>query len=650
MIQWNFPPNNYGQVTGLNDAGIETFKGNPWVSLAREINQNSCDAKGDDISRPVEVHFTLEQIPVEQFPGREEFIQTLHLCSDYWKSNAKSVKFFRNALDIMNQDQIPFLKISDFNTTGLTGSMEDNRGGWHNLIKSVGSSDKGSKSGGSFGIGKHAPFACSDLRTVFYGTLDKEGVFAFQGVSKLVTHYGNNGEPTQGTGYYGQVERNKPIYNQDVLSKDFKRTVAGTDIFVAGFHWEEGWESKIIKSVLENFFLAILEQRLVVKVGGTIINSATISDLLLKHTKNDPESFSFKYHEAFTLSSRVHFYEDNFHGLGRLDLFVLPGKDMPKRVAMVRSTGMKIYDKGNFRTPFKFAGVLQAKGDLLNEFLRQIEPPTHTTWEPDRHDDPDYAKGIIKKLYAWINDKVKSISINEEAEELDVEGLSDHLPDIIGDEIGNSRVDILQEARGAGEKTAPKEIQIEVVKRRMVASVFSGIEEVTAGAEEAAGEYEKHTVDSDDNSDETPGDENEEQSSNDKKPPESKASDNEVTHSDDKNNKKPEDQGNQASKRKSLKLKHSRVFCTDATSGTYKISIMADENGLGYLGIKIVGEVGGEPAMIRTAVLEGMVEPIHVRSDGKIGPITFLKDSKCNIIITLQESLRCALEVSIHAN
>ena len=37
---WNFPSNCYGTLTGIGEAGIETFKGTPYRSLAREICQN----------------------------------------------------------------------------------------------------------------------------------------------------------------------------------------------------------------------------------------------------------------------------------------------------------------------------------------------------------------------------------------------------------------------------------------------------------------------------------------------------------------------------------------------------------------------------------------------------------------------------------
>jgi len=81
------------------------------------------------------------------------------------------------------------------------------------------------------------------------------------------------------------------------------------------------------------------------------------------------------YYQALISEDASHFYEDDFEGLGRVELRVLPGKDYPKRVAMVRSSGMKIYDKGHFQTPLRFAGVFVAKGEKLNALLNRWSRP-----------------------------------------------------------------------------------------------------------------------------------------------------------------------------------------------------------------------------------------------------------------------------------
>ena len=36
-IGWNFPNNNNGEIVGIGEAGIETFKGSLFSSLIREI-------------------------------------------------------------------------------------------------------------------------------------------------------------------------------------------------------------------------------------------------------------------------------------------------------------------------------------------------------------------------------------------------------------------------------------------------------------------------------------------------------------------------------------------------------------------------------------------------------------------------------------
>lgn len=647
MINWNFPPNNYGQVTGLNDAGIETFRGNPLDSLAREINQNSSDAKDESNSCPVEVHFNLLYVPSEHFPGKDKFVGILNSCSEYWKDNAKTEQFFRKALSIMELEKIPFLKISDYNTTGLTGADDGKREGWYNLIKSVGSSDKDSQSGGSFGIGKHAPFACSALRTVFYGTKEVgSSTEAFQGVSKLVTHLNEHEEPTQGTGYFGIVQKNRPITTTEDVNEIFRRSEYGTDIFIAGFNEKSGWEEKIIKSVLENFFIAILNEKLIVKVGETTINANSLSSLLEKYTKNDPDCLSYYYYEAYTLSNRYHFPNKDFLGLGEIDLFILPGKDLPKRVAMVRGTGMKIYDKDRFRTPFKFAGVMIAKGERINDFLRKIEPPTHSAWEPDRHDNPEEAKGIIKKLYGWINEKVRSITVGSNEEELDVEGLSQYLPDNgdtspkVQDQLGFSQYG------SEGEKAAPKDIEIEINYRKMKQIGFSGINEsfeayheIAVSAEDGGGTQESGKGSAEGSEKGSEGGNNKGQDENGNNEKDGVSMERELNEG-----------SNSINPSKNVRLVRYRIFCTDPDAAIYKISIQTDSDGSGYIGIKVIGEVGGEPAPIKSVITQDTRESLNVSKSGKIGPVSFYKDKKCDLIVTLEGSLRCALEVAIHAN
>ena len=52
---WRFPILDGGKKQGINDSGIATFAGSElYNNLAREICQNSLDAKDPEIDEPVE--------------------------------------------------------------------------------------------------------------------------------------------------------------------------------------------------------------------------------------------------------------------------------------------------------------------------------------------------------------------------------------------------------------------------------------------------------------------------------------------------------------------------------------------------------------------------------------------------------------------
>jgi hypothetical protein len=279
-IGWNFPANDDGQENGLNDPGIETFKDHPLASLAREVLQNSSDA-ADGSNKPVQVHFEKLEIPTSEFPGFAELKKTLQACAEYWKGSRSTEKFVKTALDVIAQDKLSILRISDFNTTGLVvGTKGDRTSDWFKLTKSVGASDKHAGKLGSFGIGKHATYACSDLRTVFYGTRDNAGATAVQGVAKLVSHKRDRTTTTQGTGYFGVKTGNKPMLDFDSLPSLFERKKTGADVYIMGFHDSPDWEARIIKSVIESFFVAIHTGRLIIKVGKTTVNDTSLSKLV----------------------------------------------------------------------------------------------------------------------------------------------------------------------------------------------------------------------------------------------------------------------------------------------------------------------------------------------------------------------------------
>ncbi|MHB8065879.1 MAG: hypothetical protein ACYDG2_25235 [Ruminiclostridium sp.] len=201
-VGWNFPSNNHGQLMGISESGIETFRGAPYSFLAREICQNSLDAKRD-VSKAVTVEFKKLYINNYNIPGYEQLKDALERCFIFWneRNNKKATDFFLKSCDVIHRENVCVLRISDFNTIGLRGSDKEYEiTPWQSLVKASGVSDKDGAAGGSYGIGKSAPFACSDLRTLFYSTYDIDDITATQGVSRLVSFEYKQGDVTQGLG------------------------------------------------------------------------------------------------------------------------------------------------------------------------------------------------------------------------------------------------------------------------------------------------------------------------------------------------------------------------------------------------------------------------------------------------------------------
>ena len=127
-IGWNFPNSNHGKVSGISEAGIETFKGSLYSSLAREICQNSLDASLDN-SKPVIVEFDLKEFNLKQDERISELENIFEKCREYW-TDKKTLTFINKAIKVLQEEKIRVLRISDFNTTGLTGSDKIRKSFW----------------------------------------------------------------------------------------------------------------------------------------------------------------------------------------------------------------------------------------------------------------------------------------------------------------------------------------------------------------------------------------------------------------------------------------------------------------------------------------------------------------------------------------
>lgn len=434
---WHFPSTIGGDINSINNAGLETFRGNALESLTREICQNSLDAVKDN-TKPVIVEFKDFTLDMNDFPNRDELINAFQSCETTWKDrNKKSEEFIERALSILHTDTMQVLRISDFNTKGLEGAKDAKLGSpWSSLIREAGSSNKGDSSGGSFGIGKSAPFLNSNLRTLFYSSYDIEAYESFIGVSNILSFKLPTNEVTVGKGYYTNNELSTAIPGQLHLDKSYQRMETGTDIYVTAFNPKTNWETEMVESVLYNFFITIWDNRLIVKVNDFEINKDNIIQLINELENNKDNQVLKDYAKILTSDRTIKIpypeknYKNNIHfKAGEAELYLFNGTDLNRKVLMTRKTGMRIFEQNRISGSISFTGILRITGKNMNTVFKEIENPEHNKWEPNRYEkDRKLADRIFADLRRFIRETVKELFQEKITKEMDAVGLGDFLP------------------------------------------------------------------------------------------------------------------------------------------------------------------------------------------------------------------------------
>ena len=475
MSKWFFPSRGYGEIEGFSNPGLEMFKGAPLRAMAREICQNSLDAKRKDKSK-VRIEFQREFIDINQFPGMTDLKNVLEKCKSFWiaQGDKKTIDFVNSGLKLLSQNKMFILRISDYNTTGLLGAFDDtNLTPWKSLVQGNAFSLKSSDSAaGSYGIGKAAPFVVSQLQTVFYRTLDEQGTIAAQGVTHLVSFQdeertaGNEDPIRRSTGYYGGDERNKPLRKIELLDQLNKRGETGTDLFVPGFdtsaHKLDDWKDDIIIELLENFLYAIYSGKLEVTIDDISLNKSTLNgniNKLLPKTKNVKAFYQvIDEDKEDVIEETKKFYE-----MGTLKLRLLYGQEMNKKVLVVRNSGMKIATIPKLPRGISYTGFLELQGEKLNSFFRGMEDPKHSSWEPGRHENPNLAKKHKETVENWVRDligeKIKEIS----GEEMDLN---------VGDFFNATDKDTVNNEEDKRENIVDKVKNIDIIQDEPVSKKF----------------------------------------------------------------------------------------------------------------------------------------------------------------------------------
>lgn len=453
-VKWRFPAAGYGKVRGISTGDSETFKKSPYQAFAREILQNSIDARASD-EEPTRVEFSTFKIKRNDIPGFYELVAQINRCFEYWSSKPDYQETYQKILSYLKNDTINCLRVSDFNTTGLIGvdtnELKGNK--FLALTKGTGLSEKSGKlSGGSKGVGKNAAFLMSKIKTVFYSTNANQDTsgntvshLGYMGVTDLISgwlddeHKNPGDDCTQGTGYYSSNDLNNPtsgVLNLDPSSQD-RKTNNGTDIYILGFEPEQEWIQDIVCSILDSFMVAIYRNELSVLVDNVEISRETIKEIVFgdQFISEKMRSNIVSQYMLLTDGDRVISYDINTD-YGSCELFVLPLKKnedeyATHKCAMIRHPLMKIKDI-QLSTSLSVSAMCIINPGKIGEMLKNIENPQHIDWEPNRVDDPSERKeykNLLKQITGQIKDKViECLQINNEAQ-LDPNGAGDFLPD-----------------------------------------------------------------------------------------------------------------------------------------------------------------------------------------------------------------------------
>lgn len=431
-MTWYFE--RYAQMGGASAGAFRnTLAGvgvPPTDVFVREVLQNSVDAATNEA--PVRVVFRERTIDQEALT---RFREVLDL-------GERSPVLERQGLlaDTTTEDllvgPVPALYVEDFNTKGLGGtdepraqSPEDN---YRRLCLELGVTGEGQIRGGTFGYGKAAYWAVSELWTVFFysrfePTERTDGAFSrLVGVSWFNEHVHRSGDDQDlrftGRAWFGRVPESEdyclPFVNEaadELASKLGFTPRSAQDTGTSAMILRHGIDATdVVEAVERNWWPRILEGRLdVVLPDGSSPSPRTNARLRPFIRAWDLVSGNLAADENDAIKDLAY----RGHPLGKAALTTSdegPDEGRNAQIALVRGPGMIVTEyqgpTSAVSQPFT-VGVFKADPEMESAFAAS-EPPAHDRWDPttnrtDRHlteADRKRIQQTIKKIRGTVNE------------------------------------------------------------------------------------------------------------------------------------------------------------------------------------------------------------------------------------------------------
>jgi hypothetical protein len=448
---------------GLNNAAINSFNSNIINSFIREMFQNSNDARDKKLPvdpvtgklPPLHIVINYKRITQNQFPDFNGFIDIFRRIKSA-KPNEKHVEFFKNAEKAMgNRQSIKLFVYEDFNTTGLSGNDDDDNSTFSGCVLSEGISvGKEKTSGGSYGIGKNAIFGFSKLRTVFYSSYNRQNEFIFQGIAKLATYIGRDGKKYSDRIFCGDGGEQKSLRKFKQLLPEhqdiFKRTKPGLSQFAVCPSDHTNWVEEFAKAILRNYWLLLEKGELVVELKNEdelqlTIQKSNLEELFLRYF--NPETFELD--DTINPSGNPYeFYKCYKEGectkgevdiIGKVRFYYKELENNKTNAVAYLRNDMVVYSKNAHGfSSINYCGVFICDDDNGNSVLRDMEPPTHDSFSPERLDEKseEYNSedgwNILNGIKRIVRDSLQTISDKYKKAAEDIPWLDELLSSITG--------------------------------------------------------------------------------------------------------------------------------------------------------------------------------------------------------------------------
>lgn len=427
------------------DHSLKDFFERGVEGLVRENIQNSLDAKDLDKNLPVKVEINSGVLKMSEIPGINDLI--VHINSLKSK-NEYAHETIENMLRVIKDHQsikqdIPYLSFEDSNTTGLTGvprkDMLDTDGSWFSYAYYRGShhntdmENMKSVSGGSHGVGKISSNAASNLHLMYFINKDNFGNENISGNISLIDHkvdgkcYTGNGIFTKFVKEDNQIPKFYPPTNN--YAYPFCKESQGLKIIIPFLSSKYNNINKIVKSVCDNFFVAILNGELEVSIDEIDINKDTIEDIV-KDERFYPVQDRYEMRDDHTpiyvdtylnykLDDKI-IIEDKFDNSYSFDVYYQTDENIKSgRFAIVRKIGMTIENRkvSGFIHNGPFSGILIPSDIKTDGYLKKLENASHTKFEYESIANPIEAKAA-KKFLQDLNDKIVEFIESSRKEEV----------------------------------------------------------------------------------------------------------------------------------------------------------------------------------------------------------------------------------------